>query len=184
MSDLAELRGDMGLGETIGALPVANGGTGATTVEQARENLGLESYVKELVTELNLEIISTFAYLDGTYTSFSGNQYREVDIETIGSNNGFTFHNDGSVSDVYTSFKVNTSGVYEASATTTSNSSNRDVVLGEFYSISSPLPDLDGYVSILDTTARFNLSSSEKYGFYAMGGDYQDDISITIQRIA
>jgi hypothetical protein len=38
---VAQARKNMGLGETSGAVPVANGGTGATTPSEARTNLGL-----------------------------------------------------------------------------------------------------------------------------------------------
>lgn len=38
---VAQARKNLGLGNTDGALPIANGGTGGTTVAQARNNLGL-----------------------------------------------------------------------------------------------------------------------------------------------
>ncbi len=38
---VAQARNNLGLGNTAGALPVDNGGTGGTTVAQARNNLGL-----------------------------------------------------------------------------------------------------------------------------------------------
>jgi hypothetical protein len=38
---VAQARNNLGLGNTAGALPIANGGTGGTTVAQARNNLGL-----------------------------------------------------------------------------------------------------------------------------------------------
>lgn len=40
-SDPGSLRGSLGLGYTTGALPVANGGTGATAKKQAKTNLGI-----------------------------------------------------------------------------------------------------------------------------------------------
>lgn len=43
ISDVSALRGEMGLGATLEALPVVNGGTGATTAEAARKNLGLDN---------------------------------------------------------------------------------------------------------------------------------------------
>lgn len=39
---VASARNNLGLGNTTGALPIANGGTGATTAKQARENLEVE----------------------------------------------------------------------------------------------------------------------------------------------
>ena len=42
-STVAGARNALGLGNTTGAVPIANGGTGATTAKQARENLGLGS---------------------------------------------------------------------------------------------------------------------------------------------
>ena len=38
---VAQARNNLGLGNTSGALPVANGGTGGTTASQARTNLGI-----------------------------------------------------------------------------------------------------------------------------------------------
>lgn len=49
IGDLASLRGAMGLGNTLGPLPIANGGTGASTAGQAIENLGLEEYILDLI---------------------------------------------------------------------------------------------------------------------------------------
>ena len=40
IDDLATLRGEMGLGSTLGVLPIANGGTGAATASNALANLG------------------------------------------------------------------------------------------------------------------------------------------------
>lgn len=39
---LASVRSQMGLGSTTGALPIPNGGTGASTAAQARVNLGVD----------------------------------------------------------------------------------------------------------------------------------------------
>ena len=47
---VAGARNNLGLGNTTGALPVANGGTGATTAEVARANLGL-SYATQAEAE-------------------------------------------------------------------------------------------------------------------------------------
>lgn len=41
VNDLAALRGEMGLGNTLGALPVSFGGTGGAAAEEARSNLGI-----------------------------------------------------------------------------------------------------------------------------------------------
>lgn len=47
-STVAGARKNLGLGETDGAVPVANGGTGATTAAVARENLGIHATEAEL----------------------------------------------------------------------------------------------------------------------------------------
>ena len=49
MSSAATARNAMGLGNTTGALPVANGGTGAATAEAALQNLGLIAAVGETI---------------------------------------------------------------------------------------------------------------------------------------
>ena len=58
-STVAGARNALGLGNTTGALPIANGGTGATTASQARANLGLDSTTGLVPT--------------GTIVAFSGN---------------------------------------------------------------------------------------------------------------
>lgn len=55
VKDLAEFRGALGLGATTSALPVANGGTGANTIEGARQNILNFPTNDELLTYLGLK---------------------------------------------------------------------------------------------------------------------------------
>lgn len=59
----AGARNALGLGNTDGALPVANGGTGATTAAAAREALGIESGGMSLSTN-----VTTTASTQATFT--------------------------------------------------------------------------------------------------------------------
>lgn len=55
VKDLAEFRGALGLGATTSALPVANGGTGANTIEGARQNILNFPTNDELLSYLGLK---------------------------------------------------------------------------------------------------------------------------------
>lgn len=55
VKDLASFRGALGLGATTAALPVANGGTGANTIEGARQNILNFPTNDELLTYLGLK---------------------------------------------------------------------------------------------------------------------------------
>lgn len=55
VKDLAEFRGALGLGSTTAALPVANGGTGANTIEGARQNILNFPTNDELLSYLGLK---------------------------------------------------------------------------------------------------------------------------------
>ena len=56
ISDLAELRGEMGLGNTLGALPVSSGGTGVTNLDELASLFGLV----ELENNGSMSISSTY----------------------------------------------------------------------------------------------------------------------------
>lgn len=55
VKDLATFRGELGLGATTSALPVANGGTGANTIEGARQNILNFPTNDELLSYLGLK---------------------------------------------------------------------------------------------------------------------------------
>lgn len=55
VADLSAMRGEMGLGNTRSALPIANGGTGATTADGARRNLFNYPSNDELLKYLGLK---------------------------------------------------------------------------------------------------------------------------------
>lgn len=55
VKDLASFRGALGLGSTTAALPVANGGTGANTIEGARQNILNFPTNDELLSYLGLK---------------------------------------------------------------------------------------------------------------------------------
>ena len=50
LSDLAGLRGEMGLGNTLGVLGIEFGGTGASTAEGAISALGIDQYVESVIS--------------------------------------------------------------------------------------------------------------------------------------
>ena len=74
-STAAGARNALGLGNTTGALPIANGGTGASTAEQARTNLG----IKDIATYDVLPIAN-----GGTGATTAKQARANLEVEPIG----------------------------------------------------------------------------------------------------
>lgn len=94
VSDLAELRGQMGLGSTLGVLPVANGGTGCSSVEDVVEMLGIEERIdialENTIIALQTRWEGSFEYVGsfkGTktfdITGGSGSYIQKIDNNTL-----------------------------------------------------------------------------------------------------
>lgn len=71
MSSAATARNAMGLGNTTGALPVANGGTGAATAEAALQKLGLIAAVGETIDINTNQCYTGYVSSDSKAVTFS-----------------------------------------------------------------------------------------------------------------
>ena len=119
ISDLTELRGEMGLGNTLGALPISCGGTGATTPELARQNLGVlgEVDINVLIKAYleDIAIIQPYIAEITSQTSRYENNYEQQCIHTF--NSGYdSVDKIGNFVIYSTSITFQDKGIYKISA--------------------------------------------------------------------
>ena len=162
ISDLAELRGEMGLGNTLGALPISSGGTGVTTVDDFVDAFGLNDLIDGRIESYNQELIGTYMY--GRAEFYERYPSNPVPANSLGnvSCNGFEYGT--SYTDTF--IKPQKTGVYEVSVAY--NALFYDVVFGID---SNNMDTLRGYPSVLGKTVRFNLAAGTKYYLFAMTKD-------------
>lgn len=83
IADVQELRAEMGLGDTLGALPIANGGTGSTNAADAIANLGVldavypvgSIYMSTASTSPQVLFGGTWSMIQGRFLLASGPEY-------------------------------------------------------------------------------------------------------------
>lgn len=77
------IRKAMGLGDTLGALPIENGGTGATNAADARVNLGIEDLINDVIDGVTM-VKPYCAEISCNTSSYENNVERQC-IHTFGS---------------------------------------------------------------------------------------------------
>lgn len=94
IANVQSLRAEMGLGDTLGALPVANGGTGSTNTADALANLGVldavypvgSIYMSASSTSPQVLFGGTWSIIQGRFLLASGPEY------PLGSTGGTASH--------------------------------------------------------------------------------------------
>lgn len=118
-TSVASARNALGLGNTSGAVPVANGGTGATTADDARSNLGFDDYLVVETYDLSSQTanIGANATVWKTVTIPEKSGYTALGV--IGYYLGGTI---GYICNVYNLRLTNNTSIVTAWANTSSNS--------------------------------------------------------------
>lgn len=195
VSDLAELRGQMGLGSTLGVLPVANGGTGCSSLDELSSALGVkddtfeDSYIAKVKEVYKTRMSGSCDKID---VSSSTQIYVEApNIKGQSVEYGFTASNE-SYRGV---FKVTNTGVYEVEVVNTM-SRIRVIAFGPYVKNGRlPLDDLEsnGVMNIVESngseitqnkTLKILLEAGKKYSFYAyQTSSYNASFSFSINRV-